>query len=135
MCDRIASPASMAVPPQRRRRIRKVCTGLRDRAWWLIRALGKPFTVDDLLFTISDGGAKDPAGNLARYLLALERAGVLARLQRRAPGRSPTSNGLVIWRLVRDLGPRAPVRRRDGQGLWDPNANQLMPCPAAKVMP
>jgi hypothetical protein len=120
--------ARMTVRPVRRGRGRPEaarCSGLRERAWWLMRTLPR-FTLDDLLFTLADGGERDAAGNLRKYCRALERVGVLRRLDRRAPGRAPTSNGLVIWRLVRDLGRQAPVWRTGMQALWDPNCNAYL---------
>lgn len=105
--------------------------GLRERAWWLARTTRR-FTLDELLLTLADGTEGDAAGNLGKYLRGLERVGVLRRLARRVPGLAPTSNGHVIWRLVRDLGPLAPVwRQRGGGAVWDPNKGELLvPCPA-----
>lgn len=122
-------PARMTVAVRRRGRGRPAATaatGLRERAWWLMRVLGKPFTLDDLLFTLNDGTQADAHGNLSKYLAKLEIAGVLRRLKRRAAGYGPKSNGLVVWRLVRDLGPLAPVWRAKSQALWDPNGQQLI---------
>lgn len=130
MTDRTNPPARMTVPVPARGRGRppaRAAAGLRERAWWLARQLGKPFTLDDLLFTLNDRGAKDAASNLGRYLRALELAGVLQRLQRRAPGDSPKSNGRVIWRLAQDLGPQAPVYRAGQKAVWDPNTQRLLP--------
>lgn len=69
-------------------------TGLRQRAWWLMRKLPR-FTIDDLLFTLADGSERDAGENLRKYIRSLERVGVLARLMRRAPGYGPTSNGQI----------------------------------------
>ena len=124
MSERINPPACMTVPAVPRGRGKPLAAksaGLRERAWWLIRTLCKPFTLDDLLFTLNDSGQADAVGHLGKYLRHLERCGVLTRLARRAPGRAPTSNGCVIWRLRRDLGPKAPVWRDKAQALWDPN--------------
>jgi hypothetical protein len=102
-------------------------TGLRERAWWLIRTLRKPFTLDDLLFTLNDGGFKDAHGNLLVYLKRLEITGVVGRLKRRAIGASPQSRGAVLWRLRQDLGPVPPVWRSKNGALWDPNSQVLIP--------
>lgn len=134
MTDRTNPPARMTVPARARGRGRphaKATAGLRERAWWLARQLGKPFTLDDLLLTLNDSGAKDAASNLGRYLRGLELAGVLQRLQRRAPGCGPTSNGHVIWRLAMDLGPKAPVYRAADKAVWDPNAQRVLKIVAA----
>lgn len=104
----------------------KRTTGLRERAWWVMREVPR-FTLDDLLLKLAEPGMKDAPGNLLKYISALERVGVLKRLERRVPGTSLTSNGHVIWRLARDLGRQAPVWRSAQQVLWDPNAAVAIP--------
>jgi hypothetical protein len=129
MSARIHPVASMRVPMAKAARGRPVThktSGLRERAWWLMRTLPR-FTLDELLFTLNDGAYRDAAGNLQKYIRALERVGVLVRLARRLPGRTLTSNGHVIWRLARDLGRQAPVWRAALQALWDPNSGTLIP--------
>ena len=101
-------------------------SGLRERAWWLMRQVPR-FTIDDLLLTLAEGTERDAAGNLLKYTSALERVGVLVRLARRQPGSAPTSNGAVIWRLARDLGRQAPVWRSAEAVLFDPNSGALLP--------
>lgn len=93
------------------------------------------FTLDDLLLTLAEPGMRDAPGNLLKYVRALERVGVLVRLERRAPGQARTSNGHVIWRLARDLGRQAPVWRSRQQQLWDPNARCAIPVLAAAAAP
>lgn len=106
-------------------------TGLRQRAWWLMRKLPR-FTLDDLLFTLADGSERDAADNLRKYVRSLERVGVVARLMRRAPGNVPKSNGRVIWRLVRDVGRQAPVWRGVRGVVFDPNSGaELAPIDGA----
>lgn len=128
--------ARMTVPVRRGRGrpLAKKTRGLRERAWWVMREVPR-FTLDDLLLTLVDGGQKDAPSNLQKYISALERVGVLERLQRRAPGNSPTSNGHVIWRLARDLGRKAPVWRGAQQVLFDPNNGALMPPLAVVATP
>lgn len=129
MSKRINPPARMAVrvaPRGRGKPQANTSSGLRERAWWLIRTLAQPFTLDDLLYTLNDGGKRDAYGNLSKYVAKLAAVGVLSRLERRAPGRGITSNGCVIWRLRVDLGPKAPVWRRAAAALWDPNRQQLV---------
>lgn len=86
---------------------------LRTRAWWLMRELAS-FDLDELLRTVADGSERTAADNLRRYIRALEQHQVLARLPRRSD----------TWRLARDLGPAAPVWRRDADELWDANAKR-----------
>jgi hypothetical protein len=128
MSERIHPVARMTVVCHRGRGrpAAKRATGLRQRAWWVMREVPR-FTLDDLLFKLAEPGMKDAPGNLLKYISALERVGVLKRLDRRLPGASLTSNGHVIWRLARDLGRQAPVWRSAQQGLWDPNASVLIP--------
>ncbi len=119
--------APVAPAPRRGRPPRQAASGLRERAWWLIREV-KQFTLDDLLFTLveEDHSANADVG-LGDYVRQLERVGVLRRLQRRAAGHGPSSPGRVIWRLRVDLGRQAPVWRRAERALWDPNGQRLIP--------
>lgn len=139
-CERIAGgPARMRVAPVQRARGRpetQHSSGLRERAWWLMRTLPR-FTLDELLLTLVEAAGGDPASNIGRYVRQLERAGVVARTNRRAPGRAPQSNGHVIWRVARDLGRLAPVWRGSQGALWDPNGRALITpaAPAAAVPP
>lgn len=96
--------------------------GLRQRAWNALR-LGKKLTVDDIVMRIVDGGERDPAGNMRKYLRALERAGYVKCMPAREPKLNLTSNGCKRWLLIQDTGPLAPVWRakRPGQPLYDPN--------------
>lgn len=97
-------------------------SGLRGQCWWLMRQLPNGFTVNQLLETYATGEEKDAHNNLTHYLARLEACGVVERLERREPGAALTSPGYVVWRLVRNLGLRAPVWRRAQRVLWDPNA-------------
>jgi hypothetical protein len=121
-----STAARMTVPVKRGRPLTKRTTGLRARAWWLMRKQQR-FTLDDLLLTAAVGTERDAGANLQKYISALERVGVLGRLHRRAPGRAPTSNGHVIWRLALDLGPVPPVWRSAQQVLFDPNSGAVIP--------
>lgn len=129
MTEPVHPVARMTVPAKRRGRGRPAAntsTGLRERAWRLMRIVPR-FTLDEMLFTLADGSERDAPSNLQRYIRALERVGVVKRLTRRAPGEAPTSNGHVVWRLARDLGRQAPVWRSAEQKLWDPNSQALLP--------
>lgn len=100
-------------------------SGLRERAWWLMRELRK-FTLVDLLTTLADGSERDAGGNLRAYLTALERVGVVMRMRRRVPGTSPNSNGHVLYWLKRDLGRIAPVWRQRHRTVFDPNSGEVL---------
>lgn len=128
MSERIQTVGRVAVQVRRPRGrpVQPQTTGLRQRAWWLMRALPR-FTMDELLLTVAEGAEKDAPSNLQKYISALERVGVVTRLKRRHPGATPTSNGHVIWRLANDLGRKAPVWRSKTQVLYDPNSGALLP--------
>lgn len=102
---------------------RTVTTGLRQRAWWVIRRHGV-FTLPELLATVADGKERDAASNLGRYVTALSRAGILKQEGRARPT-SPTSNGSIRYRLARDLGRAAPVWRQAARQVYDPNTGEL----------
>ena len=110
-------PLSQARPKKRRRRT------FRDRLWAAMRLKGK-FTVGDLLDVVR-GDGEDGYDNALRYCRALEAAGLLNRLARRAPGTAITSNGFIRFALIRDPGPAAPVVRAGGR-VWDPNAGAIV---------
>lgn len=88
---------------------------LRARAWWLMRQ-ELEFELAELLATLSDGSERNAAKNLREYLRALRHAQVVVQVRGR------------VYRLAADLGPMAPVERRNAKapGLWDPNAGRLI---------
>lgn len=103
-------------------RPRKRTVGLRERAWWHLRA-HKVATMKELLTTHAEGQERDATSNVYKYLLALERAGILQRAAKRLPARQ--SKGLVVWRLALDLGPKAPVWRQTAKTVYDPNSGRV----------
>lgn len=103
-------------------RPRQKTRGLRQRAWWVMRARGV-VTVPDLLSTLSDGTEKNAAKNLGRYLAALSVAGFVEEIGR-APGTARTSNGHKRYRLTRNNGRQAPVVRQRGREVFDPNTGE-----------
>lgn len=109
---------------QRKVVTRSVTGGLRSRAWWVIRK-NKRFVLPDLLSTLADGNQKDPAANLRKYLGRLVRVGILEILPERVRDGKETSNGLYGYRLVRDVGPKAPVVRKNEPGVYDPNGKTV----------
>lgn len=112
------------VSPGQGERPRKRTAGLRERAWWHLRA-HRVTTLRELLHTHALGTEANPLVNLFKYLSALERAGILARSDKRLPARQ--SRGLVQWRLAVDLGPKAPVWRESERVIYDPNGDAIHP--------
>lgn len=106
--------------------------GLRQRAWNALR-LGKKLTVDDIVMRVVDGGERDPASNIRKYIRkyirALERAAYVRAMPARERALSLTSNGCKRWLLVKDTGPAAPVWRakHDSKVLYDPNLECEIP--------
>lgn len=106
-------------------RPRQQTRGLRQRAWWILRAR-QTVSIRDLLTALADGTEKNPAANLARYLCALARAGFLVELPR-TPGTALTSPGFKRYRLVRNNGRQAPVLRQHQRTVFDPNTGEAFP--------
>ncbi|MFM2056077.1 MAG: hypothetical protein RLY71_462 [Pseudomonadota bacterium] len=91
---------------------------LRVRAWWVMRE-SAVFSLQDLLFTVADGSERCAAHNLRAYIRALEEVAVLVQV--RAHGLQHLAQQ-PAWRLARDLGPIAPVaRRQPHHQVWDGN--------------
>jgi hypothetical protein len=119
-------------------------TAASERAsWWLRLTAGCSREVSsrapDLVELVAR--PKDNLANLERlartFLKALARAGIVKALADRAPGAAPTSNGNRRFKLVRDLGRRAPITGRDF--ITDPNAdgvdNARIPYQVEKLPP
>lgn len=113
-----------AAEPNGRLRIKS--GGLRQRAWWILRNR-KQTTLDGLLDTLGDSSQKSASSNLGRYLRALEACGILKRREQRAPGKSLTSNGHVVWQLVIDCGLEAPVFRVSRKEVYAPSTKAIYP--------
>ena len=62
------------------------------------------------------------ADNVKQYVARLEQAGYVRRLQARLNGR-PGSH--IVFGLVRDTGPLAPIPWVDGR-LYDPNRKEVI---------
>lgn len=90
----------------------------RQRAWNAMRIF-KTFTLAHL-----ETSAEVSVNNLHRYLKALHRAGYLRQAR---PKRNGSPGGHIIWRLVAHTGPLAPMVRRDGSGIYDPNSDLFIP--------
>lgn len=106
-------------------RPRTATRGLRQRAWWVIRAR-KIVTLPELLSTLVDAGEKGES-NLSSYLGPLVKAGFLTVLANRTPGSALTSPGHRRYQLRRDNGRRAPVVRQTDRVVFDPNTGEIFP--------
>lgn len=84
-----------------------------QRMWQSMRILRR-FTVADLVITAEAG--ESMAG---KYVRLLQRTGYLRLAAPLASGQPGSRN---VWLLVRGAdGPVAPIRRKDGSGVYDPN--------------
>jgi len=93
-----------------RKNLPKPKADVRQRLWDALR-IKKKATVWELVELIHRQGDADPVKvtkNGLTYFNLLSRAGVVVRMQARARGYSPTSNGFLRFALVNDLGPIAP---------------------------
>lgn len=99
---------------------RTVTIGLRPRAWWVMRRRIS-FTISELMATLCDGTERDANGNLAKWLRALEKAGIVAREEKRQAGNALTSPGMLRYKLVINAGRQAPVWRAKSNTVYDPN--------------
>lgn len=104
--------------------VRKRAVGLRNKAWWVIRR-NKHMTLAEMLQSICDGTEKDPAINLRRWLNKLVDAGILAR--DKIQDGKPNSNGSYDYRLVKNLGSKAPVLQHSKGVVFDPNSGDTYP--------
>lgn len=100
---------------------RTVTIGLRHRAWWVIRNRGS-FTVQGLMTTLCNGSERDAYGNLSKYVLALEKAGIVKREEKRQAGSALTSPGMLRYQLAINSGRNAPVWRAKSNTVYDPNS-------------
>lgn len=104
-------------------------TGLREKAWWLMRRRIS-FTLTDLLMVIASPEQKDAASNIRKYLRVLGLVGILTTERRvKTAGSATTSNGSHKYRLINDLGHEAPVWRKTRNDVYDPNSKTAFPIP------
>ncbi|MFZ4539300.1 hypothetical protein [Propionivibrio sp.] len=92
--------------------------GLRQRAWWVIRAR-RTVTLPGLLTSLADGTEKNASGNLSKYLRSLSLAGFLKVLALKA------GNGVLRYQVVRNNGRGAPVVRQAVGEVYDPNTGEV----------
>jgi hypothetical protein len=114
------------IKPGQGKRPRTATRGLRQRAWWVIRAR-KTVTLPELLSSLADGTEKNAANNLSGYLGPLVKAGFLVILDKRQPGHLMTSPGHSRYQLRRDNGRLAPVVRQSERVVFDPNTGETFP--------
>ncbi len=100
----------------------------RHRAWQALRRKGGKATIPDLL-RVLDADTPGNADNLESYFRALESAGVLCRLKRKARGMVMTSPGHTVWVLSDDPGPKPLVWQKAKGQIFDHNTNTIYPLP------
>lgn len=108
-------------------RTRPVAGSFRAKAWGAMR-LRQKFTVADLVTRARTDDDRMPENNATYYLRGLAAAGYVRVLPLREPGHKPTSNGFRRYALIRDTGPLAPVIRKGGTEVYDPNTGEVTPC-------
>ena len=102
--------------------------GLRARAWWVLRK-NTSMTLIELQTTLCTGREKNPVANLRKWLTGLVAVGIV-EVERVADGNTH-SNGSYRYTVARNLGPKAPIVRAHGGGVFDPNSGEVMPVIAA----
>ena len=101
--------------------------GVFQRAWSGMRTFPGAWTISDLEILATDG-SKGELAELYRYVGLLRRAGYIGRLALTRPGLSPFSRGSHLYRLTRNTGPLAPIRRRNSPAIYDHNIGEEVPC-------
>jgi len=98
---------------------------LRQKVWQTLRMRRKVAT-PDLLANVCDGDPNVQRGGVYKYLKALERAGYVQSLAKRAPGTAPSSNGFKIVLLLKDTGAVAPMVNWRDHRLTDLNTDEVI---------
>lgn len=112
-------------PTRKRSKLPKVDTDtVRQRLWEALRLQRKATAAElaELVHQKGDAPVVKVIKNCHYYFVALERAGIIAKLAVRAKGFAPTSPGRTRYALVRDLGPLAPCAGR--HCVTDQNARE-----------
>jgi hypothetical protein len=86
-----------------------------QRIWQSMRVLRR-FTAAELQAAAAAGKSQ-----VGKYLSALKGAKIVRIAQPRVSGRPGSYD---VWQLVRDLGPLAPILRKDGAAVFDPNGQR-----------
>jgi hypothetical protein len=105
---------------------RPVADTLRQRGWTAMRISGR-FTVASIAILARRPTDRYPEDELRRYFRALRSAGYLALLPVRAGDPKAGAAAPQQWRLIRDTGPQAPVLRKRGTLMFDPNLGEHAP--------
>lgn len=87
----------------------------RQKMWQSMRIL-VVFSVPDLIST-----AEVVPNTARKFTQALERFEYLTQARANVSGRK---GSFAVWRLVKNTGPYAPVIRREGRGIYDPNLDK-----------
>jgi len=103
---------------------RTKAAGLRNKAWWVLRK-NKSMTVCQIQQSICDGSEGNSETNLRVWLNHLAKAGLFERV--RVDDGKLTSNGSYEYRLVKDLGAKAPVVQKSKGVVYDPNSGNIYP--------
>lgn len=95
---------------------------LRIKVWRAMRIRSK-FSIPELTMLVAQGGEKDIASNIGKYIRALQKAGYLVEMGKREKGSAITSNGHKRYWLLpeRNTGMHAPVWRVSANTVYDPN--------------
>jgi hypothetical protein len=80
-------------------------------------------TLIELQTTLCNGTEKDPIANLRKWLTKLVASGVVVTT--RVDDGKLTSNGSYNYIVVKDLGPKAPIVRGNGE-VFDPNSGTVI---------
>lgn len=104
---------------------------IRQRCWTLLRMRRRQSTYD-LVASARSERDRAPQKSVLKFMRSLERAGYVARLDARAPGTAPTSNGYVNWLLVRDTGPVAPIFNHIAGTVRDGNTGETIALKAVR---
>jgi len=115
---------------KRRPVVRTKAVGLRNKAWWVLRK-NKNMTICEIQASICDGSEGKSTTNLRRWLNDLAKAGLFERVL--IKDGKLTSNGSYEYRLVRDLGPKAPVVQKSKGFIYDPNSSNTLPLQSDKA--
>jgi len=96
--------------------LREAKNDVRDKVWKVTRGLVGGFSYDEVTML-----TEAPYPSVSKYLIQLYHAGYI-----RPAGKREEADGRkkVVWRLVRNTGPKAPVPCRC---LYDPNIDILAP--------
>ncbi len=110
--------------------VRTKAVGLRNKAWWVLRK-NKSMTICQIQASICDGSEGDSTGNLRGWLNDLVKAGLFSRAL--IPDGKLNSNGSYEYRILKDLGAKAPVVQKSKGVIYDPNTGNTYPLQSDKA--